>query len=175
MDAGVTVECGTRDGLLCALVEELMRACNTIARLDDDAYRQPVHGSSIGAQFRHDLDFVTNLLRGIEIGRIDHSARERDMFVETDRKYAIGRFRKLIAKIRVLDSRVLGKSILIRSELDTSLWLPSSVGREVEFTHSHTVHHHALIAEKLAALGIAAPQALGVAPSTLKYWAAQAA
>ena len=36
------------------------------------------------------------------------------------------------------------------SEIESGNWLPSSIAREVEFVHSHTVHHHALIAEKLS-------------------------
>ena len=175
MDAGVTYKSENRSTLLLALVKELRRACDVIARLDDVSYRQVVNGSSVGAQFRHNLDFVTNLLKGVSSGRIDHAARERDEFVEGDRLYAIGRFRKVIAKVADFDEAVLVRSVLVRSEHDASAWMSSTIGREVEFTHSHTVHHHALIAEKLATLGIGVPKNLGVAPSTLDYWAAEAA
>ncbi len=175
MNEVVQEQCGNGDELLCELISEILRGCETISRLDDDDYRETTNGSSVGAQFRHNLDFVSNLLKGIETGRIDHAARERDPFVEVDREYAIGRFENLIIKLRQLDGRMLGKSVLVRSEIDTSNWLPSSIAREVEFTHSHTVHHHALIAEKLLSLGVMPPENLGVAPSTLNYWAAKPA
>jgi hypothetical protein len=175
MDSRTTIECGNSDAMLSALINELRRACEMIERLDDVTYCRAMNGSSVGAQFRHNFDFAANLLKGIETGRLDHGARERDADVETHRLYAIGRFHKLIAKLASLEGRVLGNNIVVRSEIDPSLWLPSSVGREVEFTYSHTVHHHALIAEKLAALGIDAPEHFGVAPSTVRYWAANAA
>ncbi len=174
MDADFKTQCKGQDELLCVLVDEIARGCETIARLSDDEYRSVINGSSVGAQFRHNLDFVSNLIKGIESGRIDHSDRERDPFVEVDREYAISRFRKLAVMLNDLDGRVLGRSVLVRSELDASYWLPSSVAREVEFTHSHTVHHHALISGKLVSLGVQPIDDLGVAPSTLKYWAAKA-
>jgi len=175
MNVVVQEQCGNNDELLCELINEILRGCETISRLDDDDYRQTINGSSVGAQFRHNLDFVSGLLKGIETGRINHTARERDPFVEVDREYAVGRFENLLTKLRRLDVRVLGKSVLVRSEIDASNWLPSSIAREVEFTHSHTVHHHALISEKLVSLGLMPSKNLGVAPSTLKYWAAKAA
>ncbi|MDH3494762.1 MAG: hypothetical protein OEM82_14505, partial [Acidobacteriota bacterium] len=56
------------------------------------------------------------------------------------------------------------------SEIDDNLWLPTSLARELEFLHSHTVHHYALIAAKLGSMNIEVPFEFGVAPSTLKYW-----
>jgi hypothetical protein len=64
----------------------------------------------------------------------------------------------------------LERSVLVRSETGAALWHRSSLGRELEFVLSHTVHHHALIAEKLAANGDNAVRDFGVAPSTLEFW-----
>lgn len=175
MDAGIGKQCANRDELLCELINEIVRGCKTIEQTDGDDYRRQINGSSVGQQFRHNLDFVSNLIKGIETGRIDHAARERDPFVEVNREYATGRFDKIISRLRALNGRDLSKNVLVRSEIDESCWLPSSIAREVEFTHSHTVHHHALIAEKLVSLGVMPPENLGVAPSTLKYWSAKAA
>lgn len=166
----------TPDSLLRSLVGELRRGVALIDATDDVTYRRTANGSgSVGAQFRHNLDFLANLIRGIEAGRIDYSNRERDVRVETDPRYAIDRFRKAICQLSDLDPRAMGRNLLIRSELDDRLWLPSSVAREVEFVHSHTVHHHALIAEKLAGFGVAAGDNFGVAPSTVRYWTKTAA
>ena len=49
-------------------------------------------------------------------------------------------------------------------------WVWSSGLRELDFLQSHTIHHFALIAYKLEALGIEVEDNFGVAPSTLKYW-----
>ena len=138
--------------------------------IDDVTYRRVANGSgSVGAQFRHILDLVNCLLRGIAVARIDYSNRARDIRVETDRFFALERARQLIASLSGLDQRLMAKSIVVRSEIDANAWLPSAVAREVEFVHSHTVHHHALIAEKLAGFGIAVDAGLGVSPATTEY------
>jgi hypothetical protein len=159
-----------RDMILDALIAELERGGDTIAAVDDFTYRRFANGSaSVGAQFRHILDFVGCLLNGIGTGRIDYADRIRDPRIETDRAFALARSRQLLQALRMLDTKVMGKSIVVRSEIDPETWLPSAFAREAEFIHSHTVHHHALIAEKLAGFGVRADAALGVSPSTAKY------
>jgi hypothetical protein len=66
---------------------------------------------------------------------------------------------------------MLSRPVSVRSEIDDEVWHSSSVMREFEFVHSHTVHHHALVAEKLKAFGLEVSDGFGVAPSTLKFWA----
>jgi hypothetical protein len=75
--------------------------------------------------------------------------------------------------LRNLSPELLGRKALVRSEIDAAFWIESSAARELEFLHSHTVHHHALIAEKLSSSGVKLPDDFGVAPSTLKFWAEQ--
>lgn len=152
-----------------SLVTELNRGIDLIGTLDDLCYRRG-RTASVGAQFRHNLDFAVCLLRGLPSGHIDYTERERDTLVETDRDHAVMRFKRVIDQLSDLEPGFLGRSVLIRSEIEWELWLPSSVAREVEFVHSHTVHHHALIAEKLASDGIETSASFGVAPSTLEFW-----
>ncbi len=45
----------------------------------------------------------------------------------------------------------------------------STVGRELQFLVSHTVHHFAIIAVMHSSQGIELPPDFGIAPSTLKY------
>lgn len=162
--------------LLRNMKDELLKGIEMIAAVDDLSFRRVANGTgSVGGQFRHNLDFVNSLLNGIDDGRIDYNRRERDLRVEENREFAVGRFREAINRLRNLSPRQFSKSVLVRSELDQATWLPSSFIREVEFVHSHTVHHHALIAEKLAGYGIAVTENFGVAPSTLEYWKKKAA
>jgi hypothetical protein len=163
---------GTQIG---GLIDELERAVALISRLDEVTFRRVVNGSSVGAQFRHDLDMVSTLIAGVGNGRLDYGNRERDQRIEADPRFAVSRYRDLILRLSLLDERSMGMSVLVRSEVDRKIWLPSSLGREVEFVHSHTVHHHALIAEKLATIGIEAAENFGVASSTLEYRAKIAA
>ena len=158
------------------LKDELLKGINMIATVDDQSFRLVANGTgSVGGQFRHNLDFVNSLLNGIEYGCIDYNKRERDLRVEENREFAVGRFREAIDRLSGVSQRQLSKSVLVRSELDQATWLPSSFAREAEFVHSHTVHHHALIREKLAGFGITVTETFGVAPSTLEYWEKKAA
>jgi hypothetical protein len=165
---------GSKLSLLDKLAAELERGSRLIASVDDAAYRwtSEITGS-VGAHFRHNLDAANRFLEGIGSRRIDYGNRERDARIESDRSYAIERYSDAVRRILSLPAGVIFASVSVRSEVDASAWLPSSVGREVEYVHSHTVHHHALIAEKLSAAGIKLDKDFGVAPSTLEYWAAK--
>lgn len=161
----------TNHALAQRVISELDNGRNLILSLDENTYTRNACGSaSVGAHFRHNLDFVNNFLMGIVRERIDYLNRGRDLRIETDRFYAIEMFDQAAERIANLDNENLCRSIQIRSEVDLSVWLPSSVVRELEFIVSHTIHHHALIAEKLAKIGIHTEYGFGVAPSTLEFW-----
>lgn len=153
------------------LKDELLKVIDIVAAVGDQNFRRVANGTgSIGGQFRHNLDFVNSLLNGNDDGCIDYNKRERDIRVEENREFAVLRFREAIDRLSGVSQRQFSKSVLVRSELDPAMWLPSSFAREAEFVHSHTVHHHALIREKLAGYGIATTETFGVAQSTLEYW-----
>ena len=158
------------DRICSSLIGELRRAVETIQLVDDLTYRRSANGTgSVGEQFRHNLDFVNTYLNGIAIGKIDYSKRLREPRVERSRLYAIGQFGAAISRLSCLTSRELTAAVSVRSELDRTVWLISSVLRELEFVFSHTIHHHALIAEKLRGFGVDVNGDLGVAPSTAEY------
>ncbi|MEO7658592.1 MAG: hypothetical protein ABIV48_03165, partial [Pyrinomonadaceae bacterium] len=102
--------------------------------------------------------------------KIDYSTRQREIRIEQDRQFAIERLGYLIARFEALPSSQLDKPVYVRSEINESVWYASSSGRELEFLYSHTVHHHAMVAEKLKALDIDPPSDFGVSSSTLKFW-----
>lgn len=151
--------------------EEFVRAIRLIEKLDDDVYtKTTTFAGSIGAHFRHNFDFANIFLSGLENGKIDYSNRERDERIEQNRSYAIERIEAIIRQLKDLSPDVLETNVAVSSEIDETLCHLSSVSRELEFLHSHTVHHHALVVEKLKVLGIEVSPDFGVAPSTLKYW-----
>lgn len=157
--------------LVEGLIHELLQAVDLINRMNNaDFVRESVRSGSVGAQFRHNLDFLNCFLTGAQEGIVDYERRERDPLVETDKTYAAAKFALAIEKVELLSSEEPEKILLVRSEIDPSALHTSTVSRELEFVLSHTIHHHALVAEKLEANGTAAPRNFGVAPSTLKYW-----
>lgn len=145
-------------------VAEFTRSIRLIENLTD------AHYTKIGAHFRHNLDFVNAFLNVLEIGKIDYEKRERNEQIEQNRGFAIEQIVFLISRLKNLSNEVLECEILVASEVETDVWHKSSVARELEFLHSHTIHHHALIAEKLSNSGVEITADFGVAPSTLKFW-----
>jgi len=155
---------------ISALAQQINQAISMIEAIDDLTFLKHANGTgSVGEQFRHCLDFVNTFLKGIAIGQIDYSKRERDQRVEKDRSYAVSKFEASLFQLgTILDNRLNG-AVSVRSEFGSAAWLISSVARELDFVFSHTVHHHALIAEKLVGFGISVDASFGVSPSTAEY------
>ena len=161
----------SRDGLLKKTGDEFLRAVKLIEELDDDIYVGTTkNAGSIGAHVRHNIEIADNFLYGLKAGKIDYGNRERDIHIEQDRSYAIERIGYLLDGLRNLPGEFFHMEVLVRSEIDLGMWHASSAARELEFIQSHTVHHHAIIAEKLKAVGIEVSADFGVAPSTLAFW-----
>jgi len=157
--------------LVDRIIAEFERGIVLLDALNDKIYTKTSYGvGSIGSHFRHNLDFANGLLNGLKSGRIDYNNRERDLKVEQNLIHAKERFLFLIQTLSSISSSDFEKTVHVRSEIDEGSWHKSSIARELEFLHSHTVHHFALIAEKLHTLGIEVSSDFGVAPSTLKYW-----
>jgi hypothetical protein len=157
-------------GLVSSLIGELETAKLLILSLDDETYSIPEDDAgSVGAHVRHDLNFVECVLNGLESGIVDYTQRVRDRRLERDRKFAAERIEEVIDTLKSLnvDPRTV---LFVVSEIDASLLHRSTVSRELEFVLSHTVHHHAIIKQKLKDAAPNVDQAFGVAPSTLEYW-----
>lgn len=167
---------GQRPAIIEALIGELERGRELLFQIDDAVYRSKKNGGgSIGEHFRHNLNFVEAVLNGLETGSIDYKRRVRDPRVETNRLFAAARSEAAIAKLEITSRGKLMSEVLVSSEVDALVRHRSMLSREMEFVHSHTVHHHALIAERLAELAIEVKKGFGVAPSTLEYWKQKAA
>ena len=120
----------------------------------------------------------------MEEGRIDYDARARGTEEETDPEAATGRIRELISWFRSHEDS-FESSTPLRVKVDCGLEAASagdiesgelsSVGRELQFLVSHTVHHFAIIAIMCEAQGVRLDPDFGVAPSTLRYEASLAA
>ena len=135
-------------------------------------------GGSVGAHFRHCLDFYNSFLDGIDAGKIDYNDRKRDPELETVPRRALDAFAKVVERLEGLADLDASGALLVRGdgsargEDDGS---KSTVGRELQFLHSHTIHHFALIGFLLRAGGLDVDAAFGVAPSTLQHWEDSAA
>lgn len=154
--------------------EILEQGLNLIEKMNDASFAEGGRGS-VGTHFRHCLDFASNFLSGLKSEKFDYSQRERNTGIETNRQQAIQKLSFIIQELQTIEMSDLEKPVMVKIEEISGLmgrpeWAWSSGLRELEFLQSHTIHHFALIAYKLQALGIEVEEGFGVAPSTLKYW-----
>jgi len=130
-------------------------------------------GGSVGAHFRHCLDFYQSFLDGLDLGKIDYNDRERDPELETVPRRALETFAKIVDRLESLVGLDGNEALLVRGDGSGPRgdgWSRSTVGRELQFLHSHTIHHFALIGFMLRASGFDVDASFGVAPSTLQHW-----
>lgn len=158
----------------------LDQARDLLAGLSDDEYGSPQGDhAGIGPHLRHCIDFYSCFLRDRKSGRVDYDRRERDPRLETDRAVALAELARLAAGLEEVAGAAPSDELEVRvdvspGEQGAEGWSTTSVGRELRFLVSHTVHHFALIAQILRARGVEPGREFGVAPSTLTYWRSEA-
>lgn len=155
----------------------LTQGIELLERLTPEIYRTPTRPgwAAVGSQFRHVLDHYRAFLAGCADGRIDYDARQRERLIETDPTAAADLAREMIAGLERLRGEDGDRPVAVQMDSGgddgAADWRPSTIGRELQFLVSHTVHHYALIKLLLEDAGIEAGTDFGVAPSSLAYQA----
>jgi hypothetical protein len=158
-----------------ALAALLRQLGEWLDRLSDEQYaRKPVGvvPSSVGGHVRHSLDHFEALLAALETGRLDYDDRRRGTDVERCRATALSALRGLERRLLAARWPEPNRPLRLRALLSAGsppVEAHSSVGRELAFVLSHTVHHNSLLATIAALLGVPAPERFGYAPSTIAY------
>lgn len=166
---------GTEDacGAVLALCDRAVDLASNIAGTDFVATSPEFCDSTIGQHLRHCLDHFDSFLQGLEQGAVDYDTRARDDAEETSPDTARARATNLRTRLaESLASRPLNRRIKVRSACTLEgevTWHESTLGRELQFLVSHTVHHFAMLAAIAHHRGIPTPKDLGVAPSTLRW------
>ena len=157
---------------LASLLTEL---ASVVGQLTEDQYTQKPVGvmpSSVGGHVRHCLDHVAALLAARAARQLDYDRRQRGTTVEFDRLAAIAAIETYIDELESWTENDLNSSLRL-SVLLTSDGEPmdvaSSLGRELAFTLSHTIHHNAIVGAMVKTLGGSLPERFGYAPATLRY------
>jgi hypothetical protein len=170
------------NGVIAAVEEVLLQGKALLAEVGPELYATKADepfGASIGQHYRHVLDHFLCLLAGMDSDAIDYDHRSRSRELETDIEQArlitddlIGIFKNFAphtwnwacAVVYTVGYAAEGPSVI-----------SSTLGRELAFCVSHSVHHYAIIRLLCAHLRVHVPTEFGVAPSTLKYRMAQVA
>jgi uncharacterized damage-inducible protein DinB len=155
---------------LADLLREMACAVSQLAPEEYTDSEVPGISGSIGGHVRHCLDHVHALERGLEHGYVDYDARHRQTVVERDREHAALALMGAAARFSTLDEQALTRAVTVRALLardGRQVQSASSVGRELAFVVSHTIHHNAQIALLAHRLGSSRlPPRFGLAPST---------
>lgn len=129
--------------------------------------------SSLGQHLRHTLEHVEALVEGLPESNINYDARKRDETIEREPDAAARRCQELRDALEHAGYNLpVEHALSVRSSCscdEDAADQNSSLGRELQFLVSHTVHHFAIMAGICHALGIRTPDEFGIAPSTLKH------
>jgi uncharacterized damage-inducible protein DinB len=176
MFAGFATTHDTLESPIAAPITTLVRLLDelrtTIETLDDLAYAETPVGrrsGSIGAHVRHSLDHVTAFLESTTTGVLSYDRRLRGTSVETCREAALDRIPMLTTALLDLDPALLPRPLRLDVQLDaggTVCSVISTVGRELTYVISHTVHHNGTMGVLLTQIGARLPERFGIAAAT---------
>jgi DinB superfamily len=163
-------------------VRWLRQSLSLVDRLNDAAYTTSPRGMAphrAGAHLRHILEFYQCFLEGLPDSHIDYDARRRDVHIEIRRDYAAATIQRIVRALEASPELRQERIVWVRMEdCDGAVrdpFMESSISRELQVLSSHTIHHFALIAMTLRLHGVEMDPEFGMAPSTLRYLASQAA
>lgn len=175
--------------LLSPLIDEnvqtLAQLAQLLGRVSAHDYQRPLGATgtqSLGKHVRHILEHYQTLLDACATAPIqaifDYEKRPREEALETQPSYAGKRTEALQAGLKALATMHHDATLTLSypvevDDADGSVALPTSLGRELAFLTSHSIHHMALLGTLCEQLGITLPEHFGVHPSTLRYWAQQ--
>ncbi len=160
--------------LIHANIYLLEQAGRLLIEMKDSDYAAPdatLYGSSLGQHLRHCLDHYASFLRGLPESSIDYDDRVREQELECSTSCA----RKEILQIRSRLEEITEFDVTSRIKVKMDCggadhsWHESTLGRELQFLVSHTVHHFAMINGMCSYRGIKMEEGFGIAPSTLRY------
>lgn len=155
-----------------ALARQLVDIAGVVESIDDETFggvREDGVSGSIGAHVRHALDHVAALIEPRHHPVIDYDSRRRGTPVERHRPSAAAELRRFAFRLHGMSADEEARVVAVSSVIDTQgqrVTSPSTMGRELVFVLSHTIHHQAIIALLLASAGQRTPDRFGVAPST---------
>ena len=159
------------------LVEVLDQIVRVIRDLGDETYTVQPSGpfeANIAGHVRHSLDHVQALLNGIEGSTVRYDARRRGTDVETNRSAALAAIEGISQTLNTLEPQRWDQPLEVHVMLTGDAGggeskVASTLGRELAFVLSHTIHHNAMIGAMAKALGADVPQWFGYAPSTIAH------
>ncbi len=171
------------DDLVHENIQVLAQLIELIGSLSAEQYQRSLGQQgqhSVGKHVRHIVDHYQSFDHGLSDGEsgacVDYENRMREPAVESDPGTACARLAEVSGWLQHLRC-ISGQQPLVLNypTADRAVPIHSSVGRELIFLFSHTVHHMAIIGLLAEQLGVVPSSEFGVHPSTLRHWQREAA
>jgi len=161
--------------LLKAIINQLNISKALIESLSNEVFNSKInsHSSTVGAHFRHILEFIEIFLFDVESSTIDYDNRKRNELIETNRDEAISLIKKLIKTLNNIPANnkdlTILETISQANNAFTKVKVSSTFERELLFLASHTIHHLGIIKILCEINGIKTNEDFGKAASTISY------
>ncbi|NCS94785.1 MAG: DinB family protein [Leptospira sp.] len=151
----------------------LVQGISLIQSLPDQIYSHCPEGflSGIGGHVRHIHDFYQCFLNESN-SHLNYDKRERNLEIEQSKESGIFSLEKIIKKLQLIHLNNLDEQLIVtcnETKFSNSPPMKSSIGRELQFLLSHTIHHYAIIKLMLMSIDIGVDVNFGLAPSTIEY------
>lgn len=162
--------------LVAASQDVLLQGLSLLFDLWDRTYSRAAnspYNASIGRHYRHVLEHFQRAIQGARSGKIDYDARERNVRLENEVKYASIATCDVLRAIKNYTDETLARPCnVVQSVAYRNTHAPivaSNLGRELAYCTGHAIHHYAIIRLICHNLGIHVPAEFGVAPSTIRH------
>ena len=154
-----------------AIEKNLRLGADLIGFISDDQFCDktvPPYHSSIGSHMRHILDIFDCILTGLDSGKVDLTARTRNLQVETQRETCQAYLDRVLAGLNALRGEDLEQLIDVTDDLGLGcVTCKYTLGAALVQAHSHAIHHFAALGYVNSCLGINMPAAeFGYNPTT---------
>lgn len=162
--------------LAAPLVDVLREVGDLVAKLSPEQYTrrcgESFSNGTIGAHVRHCLDHARALVDGRAVGGVDYERRARDTEIERNPAAAMEEIRRLMVAGSELENADASEPLrvdVMPTRDGQTVQVHSTLGRELSFVLSHTVHHNALVRAMAVTVGVKVSPTFGYAQSTLAH------
>ena len=155
--------------LFSSIKNDLEELTRLLEQLSVEQYSTPsnkLSGSSIGAHYRHIIEFFMCLLNGYEPSNVNYDTRKRDQDIQSNPSVALKKLNYIIENVHRENKKIILTQCLHGEELV----IESNYYRELLYNLEHSTHHQALI--KIAVRNfseVTVHEDFGVAVSTIAY------
>jgi len=156
----------------------LVQAAAMIRRLREEARADFDYARAVGPHLRHIVEHYQALVNALKAGDqcVCYDARNRDLRIQTDPVATLSALTQLndsfaaLANDQNLDLQTpLVTRLLAGARGEMELTVQTTLGRELLFLSSHTVHHFAPLGQYCRNAGVELGHDFGKAPATVAF------